>query len=152
MGTDGIQYDIWNLKKTKENGYRLPTEVEWEYACRAGTNCDFACGSDEEMLAKYAVRLAEHPKPCGSKLPNGWGLFDMHGNVLEWCQDVYGIDDQELFHSDIQLKDRDEGRVVRGGCWATGSTNCRSSYRGGQSSHVCYDRLGFRVVRSCLEK
>ena len=73
-------------------GYRLPTEAEWEYACRAGTTTDFACGADAELLRKYAVYAAEPapgPAPCGSKLPNGWGLFDMHGNVFEWCQDRF---------------------------------------------------------------
>jgi serine/threonine protein kinase/formylglycine-generating enzyme required for sulfatase activity/tetratricopeptide (TPR) repeat protein len=87
-----VEVDNWRLVSSG-TGYRLPTEAEWEYACRAGTTTDFACGTDAQLLRKYAVYAAEPtpgPAPCGSKLPNGWGLFDMHGNVFEWCQDGYG--------------------------------------------------------------
>ena len=71
-------------------GYRLPTEAEWEYACRAGTTTEFSSGDDESLLARYAVFAERSAEPCGSRLPNGWGLFDMHGNVWEWCEDWYG--------------------------------------------------------------
>ena len=133
---DGAAHEEWK-PNPKSYGYRLPTEIEWEFACRAGTNTDFACGSDTEILRDYAVYFVDDPKPCGSMLPNRWGLFDMHGNVFEWCQDIY---------------EPKKSRVIRGGCWETGSAYCRSSHQSGLEAFKRYDRLGFRVVRSCFDK
>src|SRR5262249_10195451 len=69
---------------SQATGYRLPTEAEWEYACRAGTTTEFASGNDEQLLRDYAVLQSAGTASCGSKLPNCWGLFDMQGNVWEW--------------------------------------------------------------------
>lgn len=74
------------------NGFRLPTEAQWEYACRAGTTTEFSFGNNEEMAVHYSVFSRNsfgRPSECGSRMCNGWGLFDMHGNMAEWCDDVY---------------------------------------------------------------
>lgn len=69
------------------NGYRLPTNAEWELACRASTTTDYSFGNNSQFLSRYAVHEQKRTAPCGSKLPNGWGLFDMHGNLTEYCND-----------------------------------------------------------------
>ena len=95
--------------------YRLPTEAEWEYACRAGTTTEYSFGDDEKDLGKYAWFKDNSEKKThavGEKLPNGWGLYDMHGNVWEWCSDAEG-----------------SNRVIRGGSWSFDAAYCRSAYR-----------------------
>lgn len=88
----------WRLLPGR-NGYRLPTNAEWELACRATTTTDYSFGNDTQFLARYAVCNQSHPDPCGSRLPNGWGLFDMHGNLFEHCNDWV-----RSFRSDTQSK------------------------------------------------
>ena len=84
---EGWLTEEWQLIPGR-NGYRLPTNAEWELACRASTSTDFSFGNDTRFLTRYAVHDAPlGPEPCGSKLPNGWGLFDMHGNAMEFCND-----------------------------------------------------------------
>jgi formylglycine-generating enzyme required for sulfatase activity len=78
------EYDAWR-QIPLSNGYRLPTEAEWEYACRAGSATKFAHGNDVSLLGRYAVFDSKQTEVCGSKLPNRWGLFDCYGNVREWC-------------------------------------------------------------------
>lgn len=95
--------------------YRLPTEAEWEYACRAGTTTAYSFGDDAMDLAKYAWfydNSDNTPHAVGEKLPNGWALYDMHGNEREWCSDVDG-----------------PLRVVRSGGWVFGARYCRSAIR-----------------------
>ncbi len=121
-------------------GYRLPTQTEWEYACRAGTSTRYSFGDDEASLGEYAWiggNSSGKTHPVGQKRQNTIGLFDMHGNVSEWCWD--GTD--KNFYS------RGQGRVNRGGGWCSGRPSTRSAARydlgpGGQS----YD-VGFRLAR-----
>ncbi len=138
------------------NGYRLPTEAEWEYACRAGTTTKYSFGNDVRKLKAYAW-FAENSSgkthPVGQKKPNPWGLYDMHGNVAEWCNDFYS----ESYYK--QSPDRDpkglvegEEKVLRGGAWNLSADSCRSSYRASDPSlnDTCLanDAIGFRCVRS----
>jgi formylglycine-generating enzyme required for sulfatase activity len=130
--------------------YRLPTEAEWEYACRAWTSTRYSHGDDPDDadIASYAWYDADSGNtthPVGQKLPNPWGLHDMHGNVAEWCQDWYkpylgGI------ALDPQGPATGSARVVRGGLWFRPASYCRSAFRNGFSSGVRTDGIGFRVV------
>ena len=98
-------------------GYRLPTESEWEYACRAGTVTSRSFGDSAELILRYAcclVNSADRPLPAGSLMPNPFGLFDMHGNLFEWCQDGYEVDDESDPPGEDIVSDRDD-RLVRGG-------------------------------------
>jgi formylglycine-generating enzyme required for sulfatase activity len=138
-------------------GYRLPTEAEWEYACRAGAETDYTFGGDARQLGDYAwfaANSARKTHPVGRKKPNAWGLYDMHGNVAEWCQDVY---DPAYYSSSSPPKDPrgpESGNdyVLRGGSWKSAADALRSSARLGENpgfSDACLarDAIGFRCVR-----
>jgi len=145
-GQQNEEHDAWRLA-ADATGYRLPTEAEWEYACRAGTTTEYASGGDEEMLRKYAVFQAGHTASCGSKLPNSWGLFDMHGNVMEWCWDGYGQYDAESPAVDPTGVPGVPGRVFRGGSWSSTAVGARASYRNWGAPGYRFIILGFRVAR-----
>jgi formylglycine-generating enzyme required for sulfatase activity len=137
-------------------GYRLPTEAEWEYACRAGTTTDFAFGSDQELLRKYAVHQSSRAGAVGGKLPNAWGLFDMHGNVYEWCYDWYdryGTGDvSDPAGPTEQPPVQASHRVSRGGHWGFGASSiCRSAARWWSRPVGRGVQYGFRVARSSVE-
>jgi formylglycine-generating enzyme required for sulfatase activity len=138
------------------SGYRLPTEAEWEYACRAGTSGDYSFGSDARQLMQYAWIAENSDKrthPVGEKKPNALGLYDMYGNVAEWCNDWY---DKESYKSGPASNPRGpkDGtrRVLRGGAWNSQAGDCRSASRVGEkpgSEDACFarDAIGFRCVR-----
>jgi formylglycine-generating enzyme required for sulfatase activity len=120
-----MEYTRWLSAKTGKI-YRLPTEAEWEYACRAGTTTAYSWGDDPTKVDEFAwyVNNCEKPMPVGKKKPNPWGLFDMHGNVAEWCLDHYVADAYKQFSSakpaigPVILPDAKEyPYVVRGGSW-----------------------------------
>ena len=151
-----------NDKLPAGESYRLPTEAEWEYACRAGTTTVFSFGDDESKLGDYAwfhgnAKNAgeEYAHKVGMKKPNPWGLYDMHGNVFEWCSDWHG----EALSGGVDPvgPNRGSDRVGRGGGWWGDPGSCQSAIRGsfipsdrGGSDRSRRDdsRLGFRVARS----
>jgi formylglycine-generating enzyme required for sulfatase activity len=126
---DDVQKFIWSLNIQEGNGcYRLPTEAEWEYACRAGTTGVYSYGDDAGSLghyAWYAGNSGKKPHPVGQKEPNAWGLYDMHGNVWEWVQDWYD-DYSSASVTDPKGPASGSYRVLRGGGWGLVARYCRS--------------------------
>jgi formylglycine-generating enzyme required for sulfatase activity len=139
------------------DGYRLPTEAEWEYACRAGGTGRYCFGDEEKDLPLYAW-LKPHSEgrthPVGEKRPNHWGLYDVHGNVWQWCNDWYGEHYyQESPPGDPHGPDAGKQRVLRGGAWDSTEDQCRAAYRHKEFpvySDACFgaDSYGFRRVRN----
>jgi formylglycine-generating enzyme required for sulfatase activity len=134
-------------EKSAGRMYRLPTEAEWEYACRAGSNTAFFFGDDEESLSDYAWyyrNSGERPHPVALKKPNAWGLYDMHGNVHEWCSDWFAYHYPKGAVSDPAGPREGSSRVLRGGSWGVGALSCWSSSRSGSLFRP--HENGFRVV------
>jgi formylglycine-generating enzyme required for sulfatase activity len=140
------------------NGFRLPTEAEWEYACRAGGDevYDFGQADKLRQYSWFAENADEKTHPAGAKKPNRWRIFDMYGNVSEWCEDVYS----PAYYKESAPVDprgppspgQDVKRVMRGGSWKAGADMCRATFRQGQrtgDSDACFftDYCGFRCVR-----
>ncbi|HOX39522.1 MAG TPA: formylglycine-generating enzyme family protein [Candidatus Brocadiia bacterium] len=127
--------------------FRLPTEAEWDYACRAGNPGEWCFGDNEAMLGSYAwcnanSGLATHP--VGLKMPNAWGLYDMHGNVWEWCSDWFG-DYPSGFVTDPTGPSSGSSRVLRGGSWNHNPRYARSSSRNRFTPTAADANYGFRV-------
>ena len=170
-----LEYCRWLSTKTGKT-YRLPTEAEWEYACRAGTTTAYSFGDDPADLEEYAwsVDNAEKPEPTGKKKPNPWGLYDMHGNVAEWCMDHYVEDiytqlaGQGVAVGPVVIPTAKEySYVVRGGSWEGDAEMLRSAARLASSLefsiqdpqrprsiwwHTDATFVGFRVARPAEEQ
>jgi sulfatase modifying factor 1 len=171
------QYTKWLSRLTSQQ-LRLPTEAEWEFACRAGSTGDYSFGNEPEQLAEfawYADNSDETPHPVGEKQPNAFGLYDMHGNVMEWCINGYTEDGytsladkpQPLSLVDaIVWSETFDNRVVRGGSWQDDAAQLRSAARVGSADEDWKENdpnfprspwwytddpargVGFRIVRS----
>ena len=170
-----MEYCRWLSAKTGKV-YRLPTEAEWEYAARAGTETAYSFGDDIDEIDDYAwyVETAETPQKVGTKKPNPWGLHDMHGNVAEWVLDHYQPDAYEGLPADhpadrpVVLPDAEEySYVARGGSWDDDPEELRSAARRGSNKewsmqdpqrpqsiwwHTDATFVGFRVVRAAEEQ
>jgi formylglycine-generating enzyme required for sulfatase activity len=143
------------LSKQEGVEYRLPTEAEWEYACRAGTTTAFSFGDDEAKLGQYAWYdknawdIGEkYAHRVGQKLPNPWGLYDMHGNVWEWCQDWYAPYGSETVVSDPVGPAQGDYRVLRGGSFLNLTSYVRSAFRYAYQPVNRNTNFGFRAART----
>lgn len=139
------------IGKLKGGGWRLPTETEWEYACRAGTQARFHSGDTTASVAAVAWHGensggASHG--VGTKQGNAWGLHDMHGNVNEWCQDLYGEYGQTAAQDPGGAESGSaSNRVTRGGGWIYGAKYCRAALRTPRAPDFKWNCLGFRLAR-----
>ena len=138
------------LSQTSGKTVRLPTEAQWEYACRAGSKTRFGYGDDPDYTklgdyAWYAVNSESKTHPVGQKKPNDWGLYDMHGKVFQWCSDWYADSYANANNTDPQGPGSGSRRVLRGGGWGGNPRFCRSAHRGRFTPVGRYDFIGFRV-------
>jgi formylglycine-generating enzyme required for sulfatase activity len=138
------------LSAKEGHEYRLPTEAEWEYACRAGSAGRYCFGDDESELGRYAWyedNAGGTTHPVGQKEPNAWGLYDVHGNVWEWCTDWYGNYGPDAV-IDPPGPESGSYRVDRGGGWSCSAGRCRAAYRGRCGPSGRGYSLGFRLART----
>lgn len=170
-----MEYTRWLSAKTSKL-YRLPTEAEWEYACRAGSKTAYCWGDDPAQLGEYGwyVENAEKPQPVGKKKPNAWGLFDLHGNAAEWCLDHYLADayartppGQIVFRPVVPPDSKEYPYVARGGSWDDDPDKLRSAARRASNPewsvqdpqrpqsiwwHTDATFVGFRIIRPYQEQ
>jgi formylglycine-generating enzyme required for sulfatase activity len=151
---DAVEFckKLSDLPEEKKAGrvYRLPTEAEWEYACRAGSMTAFSFGESPKLLSDYAWFGGNSNRQTylvGQKKANAWGLYDMHGNVWEWCSDLYGDYPKRALTDPVGSRDGDI-RVNRGGGWEEDAADCRSAIRSYNDPSVRFSVLGFRVALS----
>ncbi len=145
---DDCQAFCRKLSQQGKGQFRLPTEAEWEYACRAGSTTRYCFGDLEGALGEYAWiegNSGNKTHLVGGKKPNTWGLYDMHGNVWEWCQDWYG---NYSYSAETDPTGPNSGsyRVIRGGHWINCAGYCRSASRGRISPGNRINNLGFRLA------
>jgi len=147
----------WDCDYTA-NGYRLPTEAEWEYACRAGEDSayDFGAADKLRQYSWFADNAEQRTHAIGQKRPNKWGIYDLYGNVSEWCEDVFSPTYYKESPADNPRgpasPGKDVQRVMRGGSWKSSAEACRATFRTGQrtgDTDACFytDFCGFRCVR-----
>ena len=147
---DDAQEFLKKLSEQTKQTVRLPTEAEWEYGCRAGTTTTYYSGDTETDLARaawYEANSKDTTHPAGQKEPNKFGLYDMHGNVWQWCQDYYDKD----FYGKAEAENPSgpaQGtlRVMRGGSWDHYSITCRAASRDGRNPGSRFNYFGFRIV------
>ena len=167
---DAVAFCKW-LSEKEGKTYRLPTEAEWEFACRAGTKTRYSSGDDPESLAKVgnigdATVRAQHPDwsetilasdayvftaPVGRFEPNAYGLFDMHGNAEQWCADFYGEGAKRDYYAISPVDDPPgqevgAGHAIRGSSFLSAPIEACSAYRYGRVPHITFPYLGFRVA------
>ena len=145
-------YNLDGIDILGGNGYRLPTEAEWEYVCRAGTTTQWSFGDHESKLSEYAwyeENSNDMIHPVGEKQPNPWGLHDLHGNVYEWCWDWFYDGYYKTSAKNDPLGPEDGwGRVLRGGSFDIDARNLRSALRDSFHPASRFDNNGFRVART----
>ena len=139
--------------------YTLPTEAQWEYACRAGTSTRFSFGDDESKLSEFgwwggmvgegSAKSEQYPHRVGQKKPNPWGLHDMHGNLSEWCRDYYA--EKLPGGRDPVVTKSASDRGSRGGGWGSDASTCRSASRDGGLPGDRDENFGFRVALSSVQ-
>ena len=148
---DDCQLFLQKLNELGQGTFRLPSEAEWEYACRAGSVDNYYWGQDESgtQISKYAwyVGNTNKTQETGTKLPNAWGLFDMSGNVWEWCQDWYG-DYSTSNQIDPAGPSSGQYRVIRGGAWSGHAGFCQSAFRNFTNPRGLFSDIGLRIVRN----
>lgn len=131
---------------SEKSKFSLPTEAQWEYACRSGTRTRFfsgASGTDLSLAAWWSQNAQNTPKPVAQKAPNTWGLYDMHGNAAEWCLDAYR---PKLLGGKDPVQTEGSDRVVRGGAWYSPAKDCRSAARTSLLPATMTPGIGFRIV------
>jgi formylglycine-generating enzyme required for sulfatase activity len=147
--TDAVAYASWKSEREGKK-YRLPTEAEWEYACRAGSEERYCFGDDEALLGEYAWYADNAEKVThnvGTKKANAWGLYDMHGNVWEWCLDRYADDYVDTPRDGSAYAVASEkGRVLRGGSYNSDAQKCTSTSRINLGSGGKNYFIGFRLL------
>ncbi len=134
------------LSEKEGKNYRIPTEAEWEYVCRAGSTGAFGGRRDLDAMGWYAENSEGMTHPAASLKANGWGLFDLHGNVAEWCSDNYlaGYGTGEV--TDPRGPVEGKGRLVRGGSFDYFPASCRCAARSSVQESYQLNRIGFRIV------
>ena len=152
---DSCQDFITEINKLNQGTFRLPSEAEWEYCCRAGSSTIFHFGDSDDDLSSYAWWSGNNgdygTKEVGQLLPNSFGLFDMHGNIYEWCEDAYHDSYIGAPTTGIAwLVPPDIIKILRGGCWNDNSIGCRSSNRNYSNSDRYSECNGFRLVREAI--
>lgn len=146
---EDCQYFIKKLNSKTDGGYRLPTEAEWEYACRASTTSAYSIGNrlTKNDANYYGGGTLGGTMTVGSYTPNAFGLYDMHGNVWEWCNDWHGSL-QDVTVTNPNGATAGEYRVMRGGAFISAGSETRSSFRGGIMPTAREDSVGFRLART----